>query len=533
MPGIGGRESLRNNLATLLTYRSGVFHHEPDRECYQPLFSRGRGRGVKGYAMKSSCNYRRQLCTLGLILVAGACALSQSVPPASSVVANDVSRLNPISVRQVYEIHDVEQVREALLNANKLHLKVSIAGKRHSQGGHTAHPNGIVLDMTGFNRILRLDQPHKILTVQSGATWEQIQDYINPYGLAVEVQQASNIFTVGGSLSVNAHGRDPNYGPIIKSVQGFRLMKADGSVVNVSRTENRELFSLVIGGYGLFGVILDVDLSLTDDDVYEKRELNMPYTEYLGYFLKSVKGNPEVGLEFAWPSIREKDLLQHLAVYTFTKTKNRPTGIFNLQQESEIEFNRSAFAMSRHSELGKDMRWFLQETVADLVSTHTISRNNAMRPPIKFLAYNSPSDTDILQEYFVPVGNLVRFIDDFRKVLIEGKVDLLSATIRYVPRDPESFLAYAREDCFALVLYINQPLSLQGNKDAEQWTRRLVDATLSNRGTYYLPYQQYPSREQIRLAYPMLDDFVVNKKSFDREGVFSNSFYEHYFAPRN
>jgi decaprenylphospho-beta-D-ribofuranose 2-oxidase len=484
-------------------------------------------------AVKPRGSYRRHLCTLGLTLVAGARVLSQSVPSSSSVVANDVSRLNPISVRRVYEIHDVEQIREALRDATKSHLKVSIAGKRHSQGGQTASPNGIVLDMTSFNRILGLDQPHKILTVQSGATWEQIQDYVNPYGLAVEVQQASNIFTVGGSLSVNAHGRDPNYGPIIQTVQGFRLMKADGSVVNVSRTENRELFPLVIGGYGLFGVILDVDLDLTNDDVYEKHVQSMSYTEYLGYFLKSVRGNPEVGLGYAWPSIRKKDFLQHFVVYTFTKTKKRPAGIFDLQQEREVEFDRAALAMSRHSEVGKDVRWFLQESVADLVSTHTISRNNAMRPPIKFLAYDSPTDTDILQEYFVPVGSLVSSIEDFRKILLEGKVDLLSATIRYVPRDSESFLAYAREDCFALVLYINQPLSAQGKNDAEQWTRKLVEVALRNRGTYYLPYQQYPSREQIRLAYPMLDDFVAKKKMVDRDGIFSSSFYERYFAPQN
>lgn len=476
---------------------------------------------------------RRHLYTVCLTLIAATQVLAQSLPPSSSAVANDVSRLNPISVQQVYEIHDVEQLREALRDATKSHLKVSIAGKRHSQGGQTAYLHGIVLDMTSFNRILRLDQQHKTITVQSGATWEQIQDYVNPYGLAVEVQQASNIFTVGGSLSVNAHGRDPNYGPIIQTVRGFRLMRADGSIVNVSRTENRELFVLVIGGYGMFGVILDVDLELTDDDVYDKHEQSMSYTEYLRYFLKSVKGNPEVGLEYAWPSIRKKDFLQHFAVYTFTKTKKRPIGIFDLQQEREIEFNREAFAMSRHSELGKDMRWFLQESVADLVSTHTVSRNNAMRPPIKFLTYNSPADTDILQEYFVPVGNLVSFIDDFRKVLLEAKVDVLSATIRYVPRDSESLLAYAREDCFALVLYINQRLSAQGKNDAEQWTRKVVDAALRNRGTYYLPYQQYPSREQIRLAYPMLNDFVAKKKMFDPEGIFSSSFYEQYFAPQN
>ena len=166
--------------------------------------------------------------------------------------------------------------------------------------------------MTHFNKILGLNRQTKTIAVQSGATWEEIQDYANTYGLAVQVQQASNIFTLGGSMSVNAHGRDPRYGPMIQSVRSFRLMKADGSILQVSRTENPELFSLAIGGYGLFGIILEVDLELTDDEVYEREHLAMDYKEYPAYFAKNVKGNPEVGLEYAWPSIRKSDFLQHL-----------------------------------------------------------------------------------------------------------------------------------------------------------------------------------------------------------------------------
>lgn len=52
-----------------------------------------------------------------------------------------------------------------------------------------------------------------MIRVQSGATWAQIQDYINPYGLSIRVMQSSNIFTIGGSLSSNVHGRDLRHGP--------------------------------------------------------------------------------------------------------------------------------------------------------------------------------------------------------------------------------------------------------------------------------------------------------------------------------
>ena len=118
---------------------------------------------------------------------------------------------------------------------------MSIAGKRHSQGGQTSIKGGVVLDMTAFNKILKLDRETKVITVESGVTWGQIQDYVNPFGLAVEVQQSSNIFTVGGSLGVNAHGRDPRFGPVIQTVKSNRLMNWAGVVLTLSRPQNPDL----------------------------------------------------------------------------------------------------------------------------------------------------------------------------------------------------------------------------------------------------------------------------------------------------
>jgi len=102
----------------------------------------------------------------------------------AQVTSNDVSRLNPTEVREIIQVTSEQQVREALAFAAAHHLKVSIAGKKHSQGGHTSITGGIVLDMTAFNHILHLDQNTKVITVESGVTWGQIQDYLNPWGLA-------------------------------------------------------------------------------------------------------------------------------------------------------------------------------------------------------------------------------------------------------------------------------------------------------------------------------------------------------------
>ena len=443
---------------------------------------------------------------------------------------NDVSRLNPVQVHEVISVTNVDQIKLAIKTATEQHLKISIAGKRHSQGEHTAAQNAIVLDMTAFNQILKLDHVSKVITVQSGVTWEQIQDYVNPFGLAVEVQQSSNIFTVGGSLSVDAHGRDPRFGPVIETVRGFRLLKADGSVVNVSRTENSELFSLALGGYGLFGVILDVDLQLTENEVYKRRCKQYSYREYPEYFLKEIQHNPAIGLHYARASIGRFDYLQRMLVCSFEKTDQRPAKVFELMHEKHIERNRRLVAMSRRSQSGKDIRWLLQETFADNPGTTVISRNNAMRPEVAFLEYSSQKDTDILQEYFVPIRQFAPFLDAMREILLRNKVNLLNLTVRYVASNQESALSYSPKDSFPLVLYINHEMSEAGKQQAIRYTQELVDAALKNDGTFYLPYQHYASPEQLRKAYPQFEGFLKKKIEYDPGELFDSGFYRYYRA---
>lgn len=447
----------------------------------------------------------------------------------AQVVANDVSGLNPTEVQSIIAVRDIDQIKSALSFAAAHHLKISIEGKRHSQGGHTAAANGIVLDMTGFNRILNLDPQKKVITVESGATWKQIQDYVNPFGLAVAVQQSSNIFTVGGSMGVNAHGRDPRFGPVITTVNAFRLMKADGSVVNVSRTEDPELFSLVIGGYGLFGVVLDVDLQLVNDAVYAKRCERMDYREYPAYFEAHVKGNPNVGLHYARPSIARIHHLRTMIACTFTETQDRPKNIHDLQEEEHIGRNKRMLAMSRRSQAGKNIRWFLQETFAEDPKVRVISRNNAMRPEVAFLEYQSATDTDVLQEYFIPADKFVSFMDVHRDILSRHKVNLLNETVRYLPKDDQAFLRYAGTDSFAFVLYINHSKSKTGVEKMAQATRDLINAALAVGGSYYLPYQAYASQGQLRRAYPRLDAFIQAKRSHDPSGLFDSAFF-HYLS---
>jgi FAD/FMN-containing dehydrogenase len=454
---------------------------------------------------------------------------------ADPLLRSDVARLAPALVASVSDVAQVEQLQAIVRDAKVRKLKVSISGSRHSQGGHTYTAGGVVLNMRRFNRILAIDPKAMIITVESGATWDEVQRALAPRGLAVKVMQSSNIFTVGGTLSANAHGRDLDVMQVVDVVQRFRLLLADGRIVEVSRSVNPELFSLVIGGYGLYGVILDVTLRVTKDELYEQRSVSMDYTEFPRYFARQIKSDPEVVLMLARPSIdpEPERFLRELVVVTWRRADKARSGSFTLTEEEHVLRDKFFFGLSREFDWAKSLRWKLQKRVelgAD--DARIVSRNNSMRPPLaplELLDYRSRSDTDIIQEYYVPVESFVPFMDRFRQILLDADMNVLSSTVRYVAPNATPALAYApHKPTFAIIQMSNVPLSEEGQTRAEQVTRRLVDAALEYGGTYYLTYQLYPTAVQLHRAYPNARRAFERKRFYDPDEIFTSQFYEKY-----
>ena len=193
---------------------------------------------------------------------------------------NDASCLNKTEIYGVVDVRSVDDIAKTLAFARDNKLSVTTAGVRHSMGGQAFRKGGIVLDMRGFNKIV-LNESARSVTVQPGATWHDIQNVLHPR-FAVRAMQSTDIFSVGGSISVNAHGMDHQAGALAKSIKSMKVMLADGSLRTVSATENKDLFDLVVGGYGLFGVIVEAELDIADNLVYKTERRLMDYKEFPG-----------------------------------------------------------------------------------------------------------------------------------------------------------------------------------------------------------------------------------------------------------
>jgi len=420
------------------------------------------------------------------------------------------------------------QLRTLLARAKEKNLPVSIAGARHSMGGHTIAPAGIVIDMLPFHA-LALDKPRKILRAGSGARWIDIERYLDAESLSVGVMQSNNDFSVGGSISVNCHGWQPDAPPISSTVESFRLMKADGSIVQCSRNENAELFSLVLGGYGLFGIILDVELRVVPNECYAQETAIVAVTDYVAHYEDAMRNPAGVGMAYGRLCVAPGDAYFREAILSvFKRVPEETYPIPKLSTKGMPALRRAVYRAQVASDSGKALRWDLERYLGEQFGSGLCSRNQLQNEGAFVYADGTNTSTDILHEYFVPYGKLAEFLESARAIIPDYDVDLLNVTIRNVKQDSDSFLRYADQDMFAFVMLFSQPMNETAEVCMRDVTRKLIDAALACSGRYYLPYRLHATKEQFEQAYPQGGEFFAKKREFDPDERFQNRFYLEY-----
>ena len=444
---------------------------------------------------------------------------------------DDASQLNLTKIDTIIKVPSekteiVEQLQHILKYAKAKDLKISIAGAQHSMGGHSIYPNGIVLNMLPYKH-MELDTTNNILTIGSGALWQDAIEYLDKPQKSIKVMQAFSSFSIGGSISVNGHGWQKDVPPISSSLISFTLMNSDGEILNCSRQSNPELFGLAIGGYGLFGIILDVKLKVVDNEALQFKYIRLSPKNYVDYYKKFVSSNPNVNLVFGRLRISNKKFLEEATLNYFEKVEEKPLSL-NFQETKDQETKRLVFRSTVNSEYGKRLRWDLETGMNKVSKNNIFSRNELLNDHVSLIENKNRNSTDLLQEYFIPERNFNQFISDIKPILLKSKLDLLNITIRAVNKDEDSYMNYAKEDVFGFVFLFNQKKTEDEEKAMKMLTNQLVDVAIKNEGTFYLPYRLHIDKNKMRKVYPKSDAFFELKRKYDPEELFQNKFYEHY-----
>ena len=458
----------------------------------------------------------------------------------AGIRVNDIhSQLNPTIVADVVRPRSLEEARAAILRARAEGLGVSVAGGRHSMGGQQFGSGTIHLDMSGMDRVLAFDRKAGWVDVEGGIQWPSlVQRLLDlqrgewPQWSIRQKQTGADRLSVGGAVSSNIHGRGLTLGPLVSDLESIDLLGADGVVRTCSRQTNSDLFRRAVGGFGLFGVIVGVRLRLARRRKL-RRIVEIGDVETL---IPALEQRIRAGFlygDFQYRTDAGASGFLREGVFSCYEPVDDATPIPERQAELSAEQWKRLYYLA-HADPAEAFRVYSDHYRS---TSGQVYWSDLHQMGVYLDGYHDEVDarlgrtgrsSEMLTEVYVPRPALASFLSDVRTDLRRNGLPLIYGTIRLIEKDPETFLAWARERWACITFNLCVRHTSGGIGDAERVFRRLIDRAVGHGGSFFLTYHRWATRRQVQACYPQFEEFLRLKRAADPDEVFQSDWYRHY-----
>jgi FAD/FMN-containing dehydrogenase len=158
---------------------------------------------------------------------------------------------------------DAGQVSSLLKAAQAHRVPVTVRGGGLTTEGESVAFGGVLLDMTGMSRVVKIDAAALTVRTEAGIFWHGLAEELRRENLDYLSAPLNLTSSVGGTLGVG--GIDVNsarLGCSADQALALQVVTPTGDIVECSDSENAELFQRVILGYGQFGIITEATLKV-------------------------------------------------------------------------------------------------------------------------------------------------------------------------------------------------------------------------------------------------------------------------------
>ena len=466
--------------------------------------------------------------------------LADKLASQDRVLVNDIhSQLNPTYVREVVHADSFSRLQETITTAKRTGQTISIAGGRHSMGGQQFGTNTLLLDTRPMSKVLNFDTTRGLVEVEAGIQWPELISYLievqkgqaQQWGI-VQKQTGADRLCLGGALGSNVHGRGLTFKPLIGDVESFRMVDANGAVKQCSRSENSELFRLVIGGYGLFGVIVSITLRLAPRRKLQRAVEIIQTGDLIPALEQRIADGYLYGdCQFSIDPGSEGFLKK--GVFSCYRPVDNSVPIPATQKTLNIDDWRTLYSLAHNDpkRIFEVYSSYYLSTSGQVYWSDTHQLGTYVDDYHKAVDQHSGADwpgSEMITEVYVPPPALGIFLDtlsvDFRRYAVK----VIYGTIRLIEKDDESFLPWARESYACIVINLHVSHNPQGIAKAANDFRRIIDRAIEQGGSYFLAYHRWASRQQLDACYPQMSRFLELKREYDPNEVFQSDWYRHY-----
>ncbi|CAF4799625.1 unnamed protein product, partial [Rotaria socialis] len=367
-----------------------------------------------------------------------------------NIYLNDVSKLNETEIYSLFYPRTINDIEYLISKAKSQGKTISMRGQAHTMGGQTLPSRrnknkNYVCDLKYMHHVEYNGSTQEVL-VEAGATWTQVIHKLNLYGRSPVIMQSYCTFSVAGTISVNAHGITSD-DAMIESVISIEYIDMNGKRGECSRQKQAELFSLLIGGYGLFGIITRLRLKTVANVKTSLEYIRLQSDQFSKYYEEFLHDST---IEI---KIARVDLVRpnNILLFIFRQESGTFGTVANLSDEARVMNARQHLIytyVAQYSAFAR-LRFALEKMFArPLDLTYSSDRNVTMYESAKPMALlyqplTYYDDTFVLQEYFIPEQNFQQWYEKLKDILKRKYeyVYLLNLTIRFVKRDQLTFLS--------------------------------------------------------------------------------------------
>ena len=431
----------------------------------------------------------------------------------------------------VAEPKNLKDLEECVNFARQKKFKIAIQGGGNSYSD-VFFNNQLVIDTKHLNSIKSFDQENGIITVEPGLRIGDLLGVIMPHNWILVGLSGSINDVVGGMLSTNTHGKDTwKNGNFSQNIISFKIMFANGTIKEIRKSDDTELFNSIVGGLGFLGLITEIKLKLKPTPSYmvEHKLQRISNFDMLVDFFYSLEEN---GAEYAHallnPFITGKNMGQGTAdSCRFVDKKNCSNEEFK-----EFLVKKPSVYMLKPKNFWSLCKLFWNNNTNRWLCNMKYSRtpSSGSKNIVPFPKFQYPhSAKPNFNLLFTPSGLFeiqTIFPKDiatqaFKELMLIGQHYKLYPSICGIKRhkSDSSYLAFANDG-----LSIAWCFSLNGitSKQRDEYCKKLIDVVLNNDGKTYLAKHPYFTKDQFQLMYPNYKKILEMKIKHDPDWLFSS-----------
>lgn len=453
------------------------------------------------------------------------------------VILNDAqSALNATRVARLIRPERVDDIVDAVRWAAGEGRGVSISGSRHAMGGQQFGTDAVHIDMRGMTRLVGLDDEGGIVDAEAGIEWAELLDGLiaqqvgrpRQWGIR-QKQTGSDHLSLGGAIAADVHGRGLTQRPIVADIESFTLVDPRGEVREVDRNRDPERFRLVIGGYGLFGVVTSVRLRLAPRQIVRREVTLTTVDELIASFDARISDGFLFG-DCQFSIDPRSDEFLRVGIFSCYRPDSSVSEVPPGQRAlSSQEWGRLLYLthvdpasaakayVTHYLATSGQLYWSdLHQRSEYVGGYHTLldQATGAITP-----------GSEIITELYVPRSALAAFMGEAADSLRDGDPPVVYGTIRLVERDDEALLTWAREPWACIIFNLHTVHDDEGLSKSADAFRALIELARAHGGSYYLTYHRFATSEQLLACHPRFPEFVAAKERLDPDERFMSDWY--------